>query len=312
MIKTEEKYEEEYLERLDREMEFIPLTLDALFKSIMLRNVDFFKEFLIKVLKLDISSDDSYILFLDKELIKGKINEKGKVVDINVKLGDDLLIDVEVNRSTYKATKKKNDAYLDKIITLQLEVGKEYKILKSKKVYQLNLNSSIKESDKVASRTIVEYDKEHKKITDESKVKVLKNLVRYKEKYYNKGESLTDDEIFLVALLSESYTELYTLMKDILSEDKLNTFMESVIEMNKDEFILHEWEKEQLDAMVRENELEMAKEEGISQGISQGIEQKTIDIIKSMIENKIDYKTISKVTSKTVEEIKKIEKSMKE
>ena len=144
MIKVEDKYTEEYLEKLDKEMEYIPLTLDALFKSIMLRNVDFFKEFLIKVLKLDISSDDSYILFLDKELIKGKINEKGKVVDINVKLGDDLLIDVEVNRSTYKATKKKNDAYLDKIITLQLEVGKEYKVLRSNKVYQLNLNSSIK------------------------------------------------------------------------------------------------------------------------------------------------------------------------
>jgi len=106
MIKVEEKYAEEYFKKLDNEMEFVPLTLDALFKSIMLRNVDFFKEFLIKVLKLDISSEDSYILFLDKELIKGKINEKGKVVDINVKLGDDLLIDVEVNRSTYKASKK--------------------------------------------------------------------------------------------------------------------------------------------------------------------------------------------------------------
>ena len=204
----EEKYTEEYFNQIDKEMKFVSLTFDPLFKAIMLRNIEFFKEFLIKILKLEISDDDNYILFLDKELVKGKINEKGKIVDINVKLGSDLLIDVEINRSVYAAVKKKNDAYIDKIITLQLEVGDSYKVIKSKKVYQLNLNASEKETDKVESRTIVEYDKEHKKITDESKVKVLKNLVRYKEKYYNKNESLTDDEIFLVALLSDNYTQL--------------------------------------------------------------------------------------------------------
>ena len=87
-------------------------------------------------------------------------------------------------------------------------------------------------------------------------------------------------------------------MKNILSEEKLNIFMESVIEMNKDEFILHEWEKEQLDAMVRENELEMAKEE------------KTMDIIKSMIKKKLSYEDISEITGKTIEKIKEIENSM--
>ena len=312
----EEKYTEEYFNQIDKEMKFVSLTFDPLFKAIMLRNIEFFKEFLIKILKLEISDDDNYILFLDKELVKGKINEKGKIVDINVKLGSDLLIDVEINRSIYAAVKKKNDAYIDKIITLQLEVGDSYKVIKSKKVYQLNLNASEKETDKVESRTIVEYDKEHKKITDESKVKVLKNLVRYKEKYYNKNESLTKDEIFLVALLSENYTQLYHLMKKILSKDKLNTFMESVIEMNKDEFILHEWEKEKLDKLVKDTEMELAREEGIilgkEEGISLGREETITSTIRSMLENNIDYETISKVTGKTIKEIKEIENSMKE
>ena len=48
------------------------------------------------------------------------------------------------------------------------------------------------------------------------------------------------------------------------------------------------------------------------QGIEKGIEQNKVDIIKSMLENKINYELISKVTGKSTEEIKEIEKSTKD
>ena len=55
--------------------------------------------------------------------------------------------------------------------------------------------------------------------------------------------------------------------------------------------------------LVREDALE----KGISQGISQGIEQNIIKTIKEMLKNNVDFDLISKVTGKSIEEIKEIQ-----
>ena len=46
--------------------------------------------------------------------------------------------------------------------------------------------------------------------------------------------------------------------------------------------------------------------------IIDNIESKTIEMIKNMLKEKYDYNEISKISGKTIEEIKEIEKSMKE
>ena len=53
------------------------------------------------------------------------------------------------------------------------------------------------------------------------------------------------------------------------------------------------------------------KAEGREEGREEGINQNKIDMIKSMLENKLDCGVISKVSNKSIEEIKEIEKSMK-
>ena len=58
--------------------------------------------------------------------------------------------------------------------------------------------------------------------------------------------------------------------------------------------------KEKLDKLVKDTEMELASEEGIT------------STIKSMLENKAYYDFITKVTGKTIEEIKEIESSIKE
>ena len=80
--------------------------------------------------------------------------------------------------------------------------------------------------------------------------------------------------------------------------------MESVIDMSKDEFVLHAWEKEKMDKMVQDNIKRDAFEEGI--------EQNKADVIKSMLSKKMSYKDISEITGKTIEEVKEIEKSIKD
>ena len=80
--------------------------------------------------------------------------------------------------------------------------------------------------------------------------------------------------------------------------------------MCKDIESIHKWQKEKLDALVKENEIEEVRASGLEQGLSKGIEENTINTIKNMLLNNIDINTISKVTNKSIEEIKEIEKSM--
>ena len=46
MNNLKEKYNDEYLKELDKNHTFIPLTRDYMFKAIMTRNIDQFKDFL--------------------------------------------------------------------------------------------------------------------------------------------------------------------------------------------------------------------------------------------------------------------------
>lgn len=69
--------------------------------------------------------------------------------------------------------------------------------------------------------------------------------------------------------------------------------------MSKEEFILHEWEKEKLDELVESEK----RKNAIQEGIEQGSKQEKIEIAKNMLKKEIDVQTISEVTRLSKEEI---------
>ncbi len=81
--------------------------------------------------------------------------------------------------------------------------------------------------------------------------------------------------------------------------------------MSNDNFILHEWEKEKLDALVEsqmkkrllQEGIEQGLEQGLEQGIEQGSKEKQIEIAKNMLAKGTDIKFISEVTGLEKEEI---------
>ena len=77
--------------------------------------------------------------------------------------------------------------------------------------------------------------------------------------------------------------------------------------MSKDGFILHEWQKDKFDALVKYNEIEDAKKEGIekgkAEGKAEGIKENKIEIARNMLNMNMDIKDISKATGLTKEEI---------
>ena len=301
----------DYLKELDKKIEFIPMTMDFMFKSVMQRNPNILEKFLIDLMNLKIDNDDS-IIFLDKELIKGNIKEKGRVVDIKVKFGGRYLIQIEVNRKKYQTVKVRNDLYLERIDTLRLEVNDNYiKDFDTEYLYQLNLNASEEENKEVGLSSLVEYDRINKVITSDRIEKYSANLAYFYNLFYNKDEEMSFSGIFMAGLMSKSYTELYNIMRKILLRGELNKFMEDVINMTNEELLynIHYWEKEKMDALVEHAEKEEARKR-VEEGIAEGRETSKIEMIKNLLLQNVNYDIISNASGKTIEEIKEIEMNM--
>ena len=299
----------EYFQELDQELKLVPLTYDFTFKKVFKNNPTYMKEFIYTMLPF-LNLENYKVRFLDSELTKEK-KERKKTVDILISLDDKIYIDIEMNRSKFQNIYLRNLEYLKKLSTMIWQQGEDIQNLKEKKVIQINLNANEKEKapdDIIASCGLLTGY-----IYDVNGLVFSKNLEENHYLYYNEGVR-RKDVIWLTALTSKTFTELYKLISQVLEKSVALKFMEDVVDMSKDEFILHEWEKDKFDELVKINELESAInegkaigfEDGEKSGIIKGTNKRNIEIAKNMLKENIDIKTISKVTGLRVEDIQSI------
>ena len=299
----------EYFQELDQELKLVPLTYDFTFKKVFKNNPTYMKEFIYTMLPF-LNLENYKVRFLDSELTKEK-KERKKTVDILISLDDKIYIDIEMNRSKFQNIYLRNLEYLKKLSTMIWQQGEDIQNLKEKKVIQINLNANEKEKapdDIIASCGLLTGY-----IYDVNGLVFSKNLEENHYLYYNEGVR-RKDVIWLTALTSKTFTELYKLISQVLEKSVALKFMEDVVDMSKDEFILHEWEKDKFDELVKINELESAInegkaigfEDGEKSGIIKGTNKRNIEIAKNMLKENIDIKTISKVTGLRVEDIQNI------
>lgn len=293
------KITKEYLNQLDEKMDMIPLSYDLVFKSIFKLNLNLLVDFLNASLKIEIAKDEK-IRILDSELPVTNKNERKKMIDIIVSINDKIFIDIEMNRSKFEYVMERNFNYLDKIATIIFEKGKSIKDINN---IQLNLNISPFEED--LEDIIVPYGLLTQKIYPSNKRLIVKSLALYSKLYYNEGVK-TKEIIWYMMLIARTFSKLYELSKQILDEKEVNRLMEAMIEMSNDGFILHEWQKDKMDALVKQNEMEGAKQEGIEQGIMEN----KIEIAKNMLKENMDIQTISRLTNLTETDIQKLKNSM--
>ena len=299
------KLETEYFEQLDEKLTLVPLTYDKAFKRIFRTNLDILKEFLKDVIPLDIDKDCN-IRLMDGELPKENMKEKGRIVDIYVVLDGKIYVDIEMNKSKFETVLQRNIKYKDKLSSMLPESDEDFKAITSKKLYQLNLNAY--PFEKILDDIIVLYGLKTHKIYSSDECMIVKSLERYRDLYYNKGNK-ERDVIWLTILTSRTFTELYELLKQILSKEKVKKLMEAAINMSKDGFILHEWQKDKFDALVKYNEIEDAKKEGRAEGKAEGTKENTIQIARNLLNMKMSIEDISKATGLTEDEIKKLSKN---
>ena len=150
---------------------------------------------------------------------------------------------------------------------------------------------------------------------------IVKGLERYRQKYYN-GD-VTKSVIWLTILTARTFTEMYDLVSKVLDKNEVQRLMEAVVDMCRDGFILHEWQKDKMDALVKYNEIENATNEGKALGIAEGktlgiaegktlgiaegIKQNKFEIAKNMLKKNMSLEDISEITGLTINDNKNIE-----
>ena len=188
---------------------------------------------------------------------------------------------------------------------MSLESGESIKELANKKIIQLNLNT--KDSTITYGEDILmTYGIKTGNFYLKNRQIILKYLAYYKKMYYNFDIKLSKSELWLVVILSESFTELYDLLGSLLSNVKREKFIRKVIEMSKDTFILHEWEKEKMDELTK-----LAYEEdGHKKGLADGASREKAEIAKNMLKDNLSLDLISKYTNLSHEELEKIKEEL--
>ena len=273
------------------------MSYDRAFKSTFKSNLNILKNILNASLLITISKEDK-ISLLDSEMPIINKKEHEQIVDIFVVINNTIYVDIEMNRSKFENVFERNTKYKNRMSNVIFEKGENLKELKTKYLYQLNLNAS--PNEEILEDTIVMYGLNTNKIYSSKESVIIKSLERYRDLYYN---GVRDKKvIWLTILTARNFSELYELASQILDEEELKKLMEASINMSKDGFVLHAWQKEKMDALVKYNEIE----EATNKGKAEGIKENTIEIAKKLLKENIDVETISKTTGLTKEDIQKL------
>ena len=276
---------------------YIPLTFDTLFKGVFSKHPDILGIFLNDV--LDLNLDKIKVDIKNNELENNNIKEKKDNVDIFVILNDKYYIDIELNSEYFKDIKRRNISYLYRITNLVLDKGSKLNELDDKKIYQLNLNCKTTKDEPLEGVGIL-WEMKHNKIISSNPKMIIKNIDKYTKLYYNGNKEKR--VVWLAIFRATSFDELEGMLKYVLDKEKIKIFMKEVKLMTANDFVIHAWRKEEWDEYVENKKTERTFNEGRDEG--------TTNVIRNMLLNGIDLELISKVSGRTIEQIKKIQKQM--
>ena len=283
------------LEELDERIEMQSLTHDIMLKNLFERNEYLLRRFLISVLHLNIRPNECKVHFLNKEIPVTNCYEYKKALDFNVSINDHIFVNIELNKSVshYLETKQ------------VLKRGQSIKDIVKYTNIQLNLNAYDK-SNNLGEDIIVPYSIKTDSIYVDNDVIYLEYLDYYYHLYYNENIKKEESDYWLAMLMAKNFTELNDILSQFLSDNLRKKIVNDVYHLSIDEFVLEDIDRETLAAIELRDSLMYSKEEGIQEGI----EQNSIDVVKAMLNKKMSYDDISDISGKSIEEIKKIEKSL--
>lgn len=285
------------------------LIYDTIFKAIFERESDI----LIKMMKDIFEIDDTKDTFTFSGFESNSSSKSGKTYrgDITIKLSDKSFIIIEMNYRKDKSAIDRNMVHLVRVHSRLLKSGTKDSELKKYRIRGLNLNNFNNDSSEAIENFALCNLKTNKVV---SMVYSFCNisLVKCRELVYDINiNNLPKAVRWGAILLEEDIDKISQILgDDILTMEEKERLFKTIEDVNDDDNVMQEWMLEENARLKYEGQMSYAREEGIEEGIEQGEENSKIEVIKNMLVEGSDYVFISKVTGKTVEEIKEIENSI--
>ena len=303
------------LETLGNTLIPVPLMFDSLIKTLLIKNEDIFKSFLLAT--TPIKKIDS-MEFIRNELIKDNINEKGKITDLLVLINNYFIVDLEFGLNSFNYYKERNINYAEKLNLRAIEVGDKDKTPKYQ-IIQLNIYN-YPENEDFKDDVILNYGMKSKKCYRSNPKIIVKNVAKYKELYYTGDKR--KETVYIASFGSTTYEELESILINEESYENVDKFKKEVYKMTTNSLWVEKWDEEQdrqrVLNLIRQDSLKEGKDIGLKQGKTIGLEEgknigleeKEQDLIKGMFKNNASIDFVSKVTGKSISKIKSIKKSL--
>ena len=288
---------------------------DKVFKSVLQdkQQEDYLIDMINHITKIPIEDIKDNMMFQNTEFAKDSINEKGKVADLIMTIGNNV-INLEMNKKLYLGLVDKNDRYIYKLREGYTDNNK--KEFSLHRIIQINFDNYELFDDSVVlkfemmnkEKGIVRSD-----YVETSSIEIYHvNLKKVRQMYYNK-EKLSRFEKGLLIMTLDDERELKEVAK---GDEKLEKVANKIISLSKEEELRGIYIKEEQDEWIRErykeeglrDGMKQGLEEGRKKGIEEGIKENQRQIINNMIINNFDKETIAKITKLSIKEIEEFMK----
>ncbi len=288
--------------------EFFGLSYDRIFKAAILNKEKDYRY--LNELVSDILEEEVHITKAEAYEVKvSSTMERVKILDILATTQKGKLVNIELNKAFGKSIKERNIFYYNSLITREYKHKKEYEDIK--KIFQINLNfnkigKAPKEEIKLYNLTLNEIYYDDYEIIDV-------NVLNYKKTWYDRNIKGEEEHIYLTALeANEEELKKLGEVNEIVKEVGMKVF-----ELNEDEKIIDQMERERDAEIVYHNGLKYAKEDGYNDGVKVGYDNgiKTgydngiETMVKNLLKDGFPLEAIAKAANLTVEEVEKIQKS---
>ena len=292
----------------------LSLSYNAMFKAVFSNNKVILSKLIEAILEhsyINIDTKDKEFIIKNNELPIDNYNDKQLICDYIIKLDNINDLNIELNRKQYPGVVERNMTYSFKIYYEHFNRGNEYSEFKKYNLIQVNFNKFKNPNNKSINKYYLLDANDSKNFLSKSICIININIEECYNLVYNNTckEEISELEK-LAAILYCDYLEdissiLESVRLDNMEKEKfINDINNASCNKNNQEAI-------KLEDNI-EYRFELTEEEALNKGIKQGIAQNTINTIKNLLKKNYDIKEIASITNKSIEEIKEIEKSMKD
>ena len=291
---------EELKEEVDEKI--ISLYYDRAFKLIFNNSKQALAEFLSVVTNIQIN--DNINIEIGSEALGKFIDGKKFSHDMVVNVDDKIYICLEMNANKYAYSIDRNLIYLADYMVSLVPKGMDVKDLSKYRLILINLNMFPNRNGKIIERLVFGDLENGEAYTNLFEV-INFDIEKCYDLLYNGSRKEKRDKLVRWGSIFKANTiqEIdYILGDDLLIMEEREEFLENIRAANNDK---------ELVAALRSERNERWKRQSIENGLrEEGKEEISVKVIKNMLKEKLSYDFITKMTGKTISEIKAIESNI--